>query len=65
MAEKIKEVARSNGVPVIENREVARFLFQSVDVGREIPLEVYQAVAQVLALVYRLKAKEKYKATDW
>ncbi len=65
LAEKIKEIARLNGVPVIENKEVARFLFQNVDVGREIPLEVYQAVAQVLALVYRLKAKENYKKTNW
>lgn len=62
MAERIKEIARENGVPVMENKEVARFLFQNVDLDQEIPLEIYQAVAQILALVFRLKAKENYQA---
>ncbi|MCL6635660.1 MAG: flagellar biosynthesis protein FlhB [Peptococcaceae bacterium] len=61
LAERIREIARENGVPVIENKEVARFLYQNVEVDQEIPSEVYQAVAQILALVYRLKAKENYR----
>ncbi len=60
MAERIKEIARENDVPVIENKELARFLYQNVEVDQEIVLEVYQAVAEILALVYRLKAKENY-----
>lgn len=62
LAEQIKEIARGNKVPVVEDKEVARFLYQAVDIGQEIPLEIYQAVAQILAMVYRLKAKENYKA---
>lgn len=62
LAERIREIARENGVPVIEDKEVARFLYQNVEVDTEIPLEIYQAVAQVLALVYRLKAKQNYRA---
>lgn len=62
MAQRIKEIARENGVPVLENKEVARFLYQNVDIDQEIPMEVYQAVAQILALVYRLKAKQNYRS---
>jgi len=58
-AERIKELARENRIPVIENREVARFLYRGVEVGREIPGEVYQAVAEILAVVYRLNSKKK------
>lgn len=61
LAGRIKEIAAENKVPVIENREVARFVYHNVEIGREIPLEVYQAVAEILALVYRLKAKENYR----
>lgn len=62
LVQRIKEIARENKVPVMENRELARFLYKNVEVGQEIPLEVYQAVAQILALVYRIKAKESYRA---
>lgn len=62
LAERIREIARENRVPVMENKELARFLYKNVEVDQEIPLEIYQAVAQILALVYRLKAKENYRA---
>lgn len=61
LAERIKEIARENGVPVMENKEVARFIYHNVDLDQEIPLDIFQAVAQILALVYRLKAKENYR----
>jgi len=61
LAERIKEIARENGVPVIENKEVAQFIYRNVDIDQEIPLEIYQAVAQILVMVYRLKAKENYR----
>ncbi|OPX89326.1 MAG: Flagellar biosynthetic protein FlhB [Pelotomaculum sp. PtaB.Bin104] len=61
-ASRIKEIARSNAVPVIENKEVAQFIYQNVEIDQEIPLEIYQAVAQILAMVYRLKAKENYRS---
>ncbi|HHW43955.1 MAG TPA: flagellar biosynthesis protein FlhB [Desulfotomaculum sp.] len=56
LARRIRELAAQHNVPVIENPPVARALYQ-VDIGREIPAELYQAVAQILALVYRLKKR--------
>jgi len=56
-ARHIREVAREAGVPVVENVEVARFLYRYVDVGAEIPGQLYQAVAQILAVVYRSRTR--------
>ncbi|MDO7788380.1 flagellar biosynthesis protein FlhB [Desulforamulus aquiferis] len=56
MAKYIREVAQENSVPIIENVDVARFLYANVEVGQSIPIEMYQAVAEILAMVYRLKA---------
>ena len=53
MAQKIKEIARRHEVPMVENRPVARALFKSGQVGKAIPSGMYQAVAQILAFVYR------------
>jgi len=55
VAEKIKEIARSNHIPVVENKPLARTLFKAVDVGAVIPFEMYRTVAEILAYVYRLK----------
>ena len=55
IAQKIKEIAKENGVPIVENKPVARMLFKTTDVGMEIPYELYQAVAEILAYVYQLK----------
>ncbi len=55
IAEKIKEIARANGVVVVENKPLARTLFKVVDIGAEIPANFYKAVAEILAYVYRLK----------
>ena len=55
MALKIRERAKVSGVPIIENPPLARSLFRSVELDRPIPPGLYQAVAQVLALVYRLR----------
>lgn len=57
LAQKIKEVAREHGIEIYENKPLARALYQSVEVGEEIPQELYQAVAEVLAFVYSLKNK--------
>ena len=53
IAKKIREIAASNGVPVIADPPLARSLHASVEVGHIIPEELYQAVAQLLAFVYR------------
>jgi len=55
IAEKIKEIARKYNIPVVENRWLAQALYKSVEVGEEIPIKFYQAVAEVLAYIYRLK----------
>lgn len=53
LAKRIKAIAAENGVPMVENRPVARALFAVGKVGSPIPSEMYQAVAQILAFVYR------------
>jgi flagellar biosynthetic protein FlhB len=55
MAEKIKEVAREAGVPIRENKPLAQALYNSVEVGQMIPEEMYQAVASILAQLYKFK----------
>ena len=57
MAERIKQIAREHNVPVIENKPLARLLYKTTEIGSEIPYEIYRAVAEILAYVYRLKRK--------
>jgi len=52
-AQRIKAIAAENGVPTVENKPVARMLFALGKVGTTIPSELYQAVAEILAVVYR------------
>lgn len=54
-AQKIKEVARENGVYIIENKPLAREIYKTVDVGQPIPPELFQAVAKILSLVYQMR----------
>ncbi len=55
LALKIREVAKENHVEIVENKPLARMLYANVDIGQEIPPELYQAVAEVLAMVYNMK----------
>ncbi len=55
VAERIKQIARENHVMIVENKPVARALYQAVEVGGVVPAELYQAVAEILAYVYRIK----------
>ena len=55
LAERIRGVARQHGVAVVENRFVARTLYKLVDIGREIPADLYRAVAEILAFVFRAR----------
>ncbi len=57
VAEKIKAIAAEHGVPLVENKPVARSLFKTVEIGQEIPSGIYRAVAEILAYVYKLKGK--------
>ncbi|MCI7323794.1 MAG: flagellar biosynthesis protein FlhB [Lachnospiraceae bacterium] len=57
VAQKIKEVARDNHIEIVENKPLARMLYANVDIGAQIPPELYQAVAEVLVLVYKAQNK--------
>jgi len=57
IAEKIRQKALEAGVPIVENIALAQALYKAVDIGGPIPPELFTAVAEVLAYVYRLKGK--------
>ena len=58
MAERIIEIAKESGVPIVEDPALASALL-FVELGEEIPIELYEAVARVLAFLYRLDRDEK------
>ncbi len=55
VALRIKEIAREHNVEIVENKMVARALYSACEIGSQIPLDLYQAVAEILAYVYRIK----------
>jgi flagellar biosynthetic protein FlhB len=57
IARSIREIAEENNVPIVENVQLARALYASVEIGDEIPAELYQAVAEILAYVYKLSKR--------
>ncbi|MBU2430690.1 MAG: EscU/YscU/HrcU family type III secretion system export apparatus switch protein, partial [Proteobacteria bacterium] len=57
VAKNIRRIARENDVPLVEDKDLARNLYSNVDIGQEVPSELYQAVAELLAYVYKLKGK--------
>jgi flagellar biosynthetic protein FlhB len=57
LAEKIKQLARDSGIMLVENKSLAQALYKSVEVGDSIPAKLYQAVAEILALVFRAEAE--------
>lgn len=57
LAQKIRKVASESGVPLVENVPLARTLYKTVKIGSFVPRALYQAVAEVLAYVYKLKNK--------
>ncbi len=58
LALRIKEIGAKANIPIVENKPLAQVLFKTVDVGEVVPLNLYKAVAEVLAYVYRLKNKQ-------
>ena len=58
IAKRIKEIAKEAKVEIVENKPLARMLYSNVKIGEMIPEELYQAVAEVLAYVYRLHGEE-------
>lgn len=61
LAMKIREEAKEHNVPIIENKALARKIYKEAEVGDYIPIELYQAVAEILALVYKIKEERKNK----
>lgn len=59
VAEKIKEIAKEHNIPIIEDKPLARALYKAVEVGQSIPGDLYEAVAAILAHVYRMKNKHR------
>ncbi len=59
VARRIKEIAQEHNVPIVENVTLARSLFDSVELGQPIPVDLYQAVADVLAFVYRMRRRRR------
>ena len=57
LAQKIKQIARENNVEIVEDKPLARMLFANVDIDKQIPPELYQAVAEILAMVYHAQGK--------
>ncbi|EET88831.1 type III secretion exporter [Clostridium carboxidivorans P7] len=58
VALKIKEIAKENDVPIIENKPLARLMYSEVELDEEIPMDMYEAVAEILALVYKIKERK-------
>jgi len=59
MAMKIREKAKEMDIPIIENKPLARSMYYKVEPGSSVPLEMYQAIAEILALVFTMKRKKK------
>jgi flagellar biosynthesis protein FlhB len=57
-AQKIKNIAKENNIPIVENPPVARALFKICKAGTEVPAELYQAVAEILLFVYDLRKQQ-------
>jgi len=57
IAEKIKQIAIEHNIPIIEDKPLAQLIYKSVDIDESIPQEMYQAVAQILAYIYKIKNK--------
>jgi len=53
VAERIKSIARDHEIPMIENKPLARAMFPLVEIGMEVPMEFYQAIAEVLSQIYQ------------
>jgi flagellar biosynthetic protein FlhB len=62
VAQRIREIARTHGVPLLENKPLAQLLYKQVEIGQEVPESLYRAVAEVLAYVFRLRQQRAVEA---
>lgn len=61
LAMRIREKAKEHKIPIIENKPVARAIYKKTEIGQYVPIEMYQAVAEILAIVYKLKEERRNK----
>jgi len=59
LALRIREIAKGHDIPIVENVPLARALYKTTNIGDAVPRNLYKAVAEVLAFVYKLKRKKK------
>ena len=59
LAEKIKEIALANNVPIMHRPRLAWTLYETVDIGEPVPEKLFVAIAEVLAMIYRLRARRR------
>lgn len=62
IAQRIRRLALENEIPIVERKPLAQILYKTVDVGQSVPVEQYQAVAEVLRYVYQLQGRSMPKA---
>jgi len=60
VALKIREIARDNYIVIMEDKHLARALYAQVEIGQTVPADLYKAVAEVLAFVYRINKRKKF-----
>ncbi len=63
VALRMREVAEEHGIPVIQNPPLCRAIYKATRIGQEIPVDLYEAVAEILAFVYRLRTRGALRAT--
>lgn len=61
LAEKIRDRARENEIPIVENKPLARTIYKNLEVGDYVPEELYQAIAEILVIVYKMEEEKKRK----
>ncbi len=59
IAQKIKEIAIENNIPIVEDKPLAQLLYKTVDIDEQIPPNLFKAVAQILAYIYQMKSRRK------
>lgn len=61
IAERIKEKAKEHKIPIMENKPLARTMYKEVEIGNFIPMDLYKAIAEILAVVYQMRDRNKGK----
>jgi flagellar biosynthetic protein FlhB len=61
-ARRVREIARENDIPIVQNPPLARLLYKQAELGAEIPVDLYQAVAEILAMVYQLEERKQRRS---